>query len=591
MGRFFQELRRRKIFQVAGVYAVTGWLVAQAIALVVATYGAPAWVQPTAVTIILAGFPIAVVLAWAFEVTPEGVRRTAAADATAGASSGNLQYLFIGLLVLAVAWLFYRQEFSAPDEELMAAGDHELITEANEQSIAVLPFENLSADPENAYFASGIHDEILNQLSKIGGLRVISRTTMLRYADSEMPLVEIASELGVATVLEGSVQRAGDRVRITTQLIDATTDAHLWSESYDRNLEDIFAIQTDVATRIAASLEVEMGSEVQQRIARVPTENLEAYRLLLLADSQWTNLTPGGFQRAIGYLEEAIALDPNFAKAYSHLAAVLVISGSLDAGATGEGFMVQAKAYADKALSIDPDLADAYWTLGIYYRTMGDWAASEAANIRSVELDPGSRFSQIGYALLLSGLSRNEEAIEHIEVALALDPLSADVHRVAGEIYMAAGDGERGLTEFETASALSPSSPLIKLELAFIQQLTGRTEAAKQSLAELQALETAQSDYFRLAAMAPLYAIMGMEEETDESLQWLLANDPLSSGIPRIYVARGDLDTAVDYIEARYRKTGTVEYNVRSSPLLRLLWGHPRYEALMDEVGLTAEEG
>jgi TolB-like protein len=269
------EIKRRKVFQVAAVYAVVAWLIIQIIDVVSEPLSLPVWLDTVVIVLLAVGFPVAVILAWAFDLTPEGVVKD---TGTVQSSGRRIEYALIGLLVVAVGFLFF--DAYVPEYTPIPAADP-----ADRRSIAVLPLENLSPDPDNAYFADGIHGELLTTLANIGSLKVISRTSVMEYRDSPKNMREIGQELNVATILEGDVRRAGDTVRINVQLIDANTDEHLWAEIYEREMtvENIFAIQSDIATRIAEALETALTPEEEAQINEVPTQNLRAHDFYLLA--------------------------------------------------------------------------------------------------------------------------------------------------------------------------------------------------------------------------------------------------------------------------------------------------------------------
>ncbi len=276
------ELNRRKMLQVAAVYLVVAWLTMQVIDVIHSPLRLPEWF-PTVVIVFLAiGFPIAMIISWAFNVTPGGVVRDKGNDESGKHSGRTIEFVLIGLVGIAVLWLIYRTEFdSRPLPEPLAV--EETAPDVLPNSVAVLPFANLSPDPDNAFFAAGIHDTILNELANIKGMNVISRTAMLRYADGTTPIPQIAEELRVETVMEGSVQYANGRVLVTAQLIDPTTNAHLWSENYDREFADIFAIQADIATQIAIAMRTQLSADERLRIAKQMTSSPEAYALYLRA--------------------------------------------------------------------------------------------------------------------------------------------------------------------------------------------------------------------------------------------------------------------------------------------------------------------
>jgi TolB-like protein len=327
-----------------------------------------------------------------------------------------------------------------------------------EKSIAVLPLANRSANEEDAFFVDGIHDDILTQISKIRALKVISRTSVMEYRNTTKNLKTIGQELGAATVLEGGVQRAGDRVRINVQLIDAATDKHLWADTYDRRLtaENIFAIQTEIATAIADALRAVLSPEEQDRLATVPTENLAAYEAYLLGKQRLARETAAAFAEAFDYFQQAIELDPDFALAHVGLAdsySWQVYIGSL---APEEG-LPRAQAAADKALALDDQLGEAYNSLAAIKQERGDHTGAEAMYRRALELNPNYKSAYNDYGdLLRFGLGRREEALALHRKAAELDPLSAGIITNVGRDLASLGRFDEALARYQRAVEVNP---------------------------------------------------------------------------------------------------------------------------------------
>jgi TolB-like protein/uncharacterized protein HemY len=318
-GNFFAELKRRNVYKVAVAYAVVGWVIAQIATQIFPFLEIPNWVVRLVIVLIAIGFPIALVIAWAFEATPEGIKRTEVADGMGVTTAGHKKHAWIYIVaigaVISVA-LFFAGRYTAGNKPIAPAND------ASNKSIAVLPFENLSSDKENAYFAEGIQDEILTRLAKIGALKVISRTSTSHFASSPQNLPEIARQLGVANILEGTVQKARDAVHVNVQLIRAATDDHLWAESYDRKLDDIFGVEKEVAQNIAAALNAKLTGAEEQAIAQKPTANPAAYEAYLRGNTQFWEVNEQSLLAAEKSYKEAVALDPQFAVAWAALARV-----------------------------------------------------------------------------------------------------------------------------------------------------------------------------------------------------------------------------------------------------------------------------
>src|SRR5262245_28292713 len=315
-GDFFAELKRRNVYKVAVAYAVVGWVIAQIATQIFPFLEIPNWVIRLVIVLIAIGFPIALVIAWAFEATPEGIKRTETADAMPAAKEQK-KYAWIYIVVIGAAisiGLFFVGRYSA----WKATGTDR--SELPAKSIAVLPFDNLSRDPDNAFFAEGVQDEILTRLAKVADLKVIARTSTQKFKSAPENLPDIAKQLGVLNILEGSVQKANDQVRVNVQLINAMTSTHLWAEIYDRKLTDIFAVESDIAKTIADALQAKLTGTEKQMMAVQPTTDTTAYELYHKGRSLWEKRSGDNIPKAIEFYEQAIARDPKYALAYAGLA-------------------------------------------------------------------------------------------------------------------------------------------------------------------------------------------------------------------------------------------------------------------------------
>jgi len=325
--KFLIELKRRNVYKVAIAYGVVAWLLMQVATQVFPFLEIPNWAIRLVIMLIVIGFPIALVIAWAFELTPEGIKRTEDVDLSKSITrktGRNLTAIIIAVMALAIALLLfqiYRGRGSAERAAGKAAAELPSASAGSKKSIAVLPFENLSHDPDNAYFAEGIQEEILTRLAKIADLKVISRTSTQHYKSAPENLSEIAKQLGVANILEGSVQKVSDSVRVNVQLIQAASDSHLWADTYDRKLTDIFGVESEVAKAIAESLQAKLTGREQQALAVKPTNNVEAFEAYLRGlafESRGGNLVPNS-EKAADFYERSVQLDPAFALAWGRL--------------------------------------------------------------------------------------------------------------------------------------------------------------------------------------------------------------------------------------------------------------------------------
>ena len=361
---FFAELKRRNVYKVAVAYAVVGWLLIQVTTQVFPFFEIPNWAVRLIVLVIVVGFPVALILAWAFELTPEGIKRTEEVDpAQPHSRRGAWIYVVLIGAVLSIG-LFFVGRYTGQRSSVPSG---QASTQAlPEKSIAVLPFDNLSHDQDNAYFAEGVQDEILTRLAKVADLKVISRTSTQKYKSAPDNLRAIAQELGVANILEGSVQKASDQVRVNVQLINANNDAHLWADTYDRKVTDIFAVESEIAKTIADTLQAKLSGSEKTAMAKDPTANSEAYELYLKGNYFWNKRTGADFHKAIDYFNQAIAKDPGYALAYVGLANSYVLLSNYGAAAPKDS-IPQAKAAAEKALELDSNLAEVHATLAILF--------------------------------------------------------------------------------------------------------------------------------------------------------------------------------------------------------------------------------
>ena len=437
---FFAELKRRNVYKVAVAYAVVGWLLVQVATQVFPFFEIPNWTVRLVVLAIVIGFPIALIVAWAFELTPEGLKRTEDVDLTA--QGHRKSYVWIYVVIIGASFsigLFFIGRYTA--QRIQAPRQSEAATASSipQKSIAVLPFENLSDDKGAAYFADGIQDEILTKLASIADLKVISRTSTAKYKSKPEDLKTVSQQLGVATVLEGSVQKAADKVRVNVQLIDARADSHLWAKSYDRDMKDVFAVESEVAQEIADSLQAKLSPAEANTLATAPTKNTAAYDLFLKGEFEQraanTSLKTESFDQATAWYQQAIALDPNFALAYARLVECRMSRHWFIESFT-EAELEEVKQMADHALVLAPDLAEAHVALGVfYYYGYRQYHQALAEFQRAIQLQPNN-----AQAIEYSGYVHRRQGqwtrcLEELRKALEIDPRSADVAGNLGQTY------------------------------------------------------------------------------------------------------------------------------------------------------------
>jgi TolB-like protein/Flp pilus assembly protein TadD len=452
---FFDELKRRNVVRVAIAYAVAAWVFLQIADLVLENIAAPAWVIQAMMLVILLGFIASVVIAWAYEMTPEGIKRQADIDRTQSvtAQTGQkLDRIIIGFLALAVAYFVYDRantpEHPPPGTSPPSVQQEAAVAEVpSEPSIAVLPFVNMSADAEQEFFSDGISEELLNLLVRVEGLKVASRTSSFTYKGSKQSLADIAKELRVDHVLEGSVRKSDNRVRITAQLIDATTDRHLWSDTYDRELNDIFGIQDEIANAIVVALQNELGvlSDTEMVSVGVATQNLDAYELYLKARSLF--LARAELETAVELFEKAVELDPDFARAWESLAANYSVMESW--GYLERDYQALASKAAQKALDLDPTLSTPWAVKAQVANTTGQMITGVGFLDKAIELDPDNATHHLWRGIEYSTLGFQRKSIADLERCLELDPAYENCRRHLSYTYFILNDNEAGLRLFQ----------------------------------------------------------------------------------------------------------------------------------------------
>src|SRR5213595_3112813 len=438
-GNFFAGLKRRNVYKVAVAYIVAGWALSQGIAQVFRVFEVPNWAIRLIVLLIIIGLPIALILAWMFEITPQGIKRTEDVDLVAAAQQPKKRtWIFVVIIgALLSVGLFFLGRYSAfngaPRQDASAARS-ETATVSN-KSIAVLPFDNLSRDPDNAYFAEGVQDEILTRLAKVADLKVISRTSTQHFKSAPENLPEIAKQLGVTNILEGSVQKAADQVRVNVQLINAMTDAHVWADTYDRKLTDIFAVESEIAKTIAETLQARLTGSEKSSIAKTPTVNPEAYELYLKGRFFWNKRTGDDLRKSIEYLKQAIGKDPGYALAYAVLAdsyGLLRFYG----GASPAESVAPAEATAKKALELDDSLAEAHASLGLIATEELEVNRGVNELERAIQLNPNYATAHHWLGLALATLRQSDRSVGELKRALELDPLSMIINADLSIIYL-----------------------------------------------------------------------------------------------------------------------------------------------------------
>ncbi|HEY5623675.1 MAG TPA: hypothetical protein VIV14_07925 [Gammaproteobacteria bacterium] len=583
------EIKRRRVVQVGVLYGVVAWALVEIVATIEEPLGLPTWVDTLVIVLALVGFPLAMILSWAFDVTPQGVVRTPSTDEPEASASAQAPPF------PAAPSAGVSAESPAPKPAVLR------------NSVAILPLENLSPNPDDAYFAAGIHEEILNYVAKIQDVNVIARTSVKRYAGSDKPIGEIAAELGVGTIMEGSVRYAGERVRVTAQLIDAATENHLWSDVYERELADIFAIQADIAENIAAALEAELSSATKKKIETPTTESPEAYALYLRAmaiiqEYGWSNASvPEVRVMARSWLDQAIAADADFALAYVQRGRLLGALLNQDPGEL-ENYEERraemerlALADLEKAMQLDPSIGAAHAAMARIHQF--NWRGKEAAAeyALAMELSPNDPITIIDFAIFTAITGNPARAVKLAQRSASLNPNDAQVHMGMSMIHLHNADVESAVETERRSAELAPSAGLPHVILGHLEKMTGNhTEALKQARIAEELLRDDMNPTY-LGELICVYARLDMREDAERlfgqvedlakkrrvpALVWLLS-----------YMALGDDEQAYRWLKTLVKQRepyvsffSTVNHvvgNIYRYPLL----DEPRVKALRDGFG------
>ena len=578
---FFKELRRRNVIRVAIAYAIVGWLLVEVASVVIPTLLLPDWTLRILVLFVILGLPLALIFAWAFELTPEGLKKEKDVDRSQSITrhtGRKLDRMIIASLVVALA--FVMVDNYVLDRSVM----DEAPARAQGVSIAVLPFVNMSTDPDQEYFSEGISEELLNLLAQIPEFQVAGRTSSFSFKGKNQDLRDIGQSLGVDNILEGSVRKGADRVRITAQLVEADDGFHLWSETYDRTLEDIFAVQDDIAGQVVKALKVTLlGEAAKPAPGKSAINNVEAYTAYLRGLFLYNKSGADNLGKAVQYMQEAVTLAPESALAWAGLSRALndyAGQGSADP----PPLVAQAREAASKAVALDDKLPEAHLAVAELKRSWDwDWPGTEAALQRVLELRPGDLEAQKLQARLYVTFGRLEEAEQITRMAVAQDPLNDRLQRSLQYILYFQGRYDESVQVGERLLERDPTMPYVRIWLAVVYLEQDRAQEALEQALQEPAL------FARLTGLAIAHHALGDRDKAVVAQQQLLEayGDLASYQQAEIFAQRGELDTAIEWLERAYAQHDPGMENLKPSRLFTPLYGDPRYEELLRKMNLA----
>jgi len=590
----FRELKRRNVFKVAAAYVIVGWLIMQAGEVMGPALRLPEWINSALAFFLILGFPLAMFFAWAFELTPDGIKKDKGVEqdqSIANETGGILNRTIVIALVLALAYFSFDKFILDPkrDVELLQteAAQAVDITEPvvadkapDSKSIAVLPFMNMSSDPEQEYFSDGITEEVLNLLAKTPELRVTSRSSVFSLKGQNLDIPMVAAKLGVAHILEGSVRKAGNRVRITAQLIEAGNDVHLWSETYDRELDDIFAIQDEIAGEVVKALHIQLLGEAPS----ATSTNIEAYKLYLRGN-HFANLgTRESWESSVTAYQEAIALDATFAPSWEGLSTVLRFQASyIFTGKQEQETIEASRLAAMRALELDDRLAVAWVALAqIQFRYDWDWSGTEVSTRTALKY--GSQNARVlrSATWVLLALGETEQALTMAQLAVDLDPLDFESLANLGTTYWALGQLEDEERVYRQIIELYPEAVNVKSWLAATLTRQGNPEGG------LQYLDFDSENKWQRTMSTIVLHSLGRHEEEQPIRQRMIDEEGQfwAFSIATTYAWHGDADKAFEWLDIAIKQKDPHVTQLIFNPWLAPVRDDPRWEKILDKVGL-----
>ena len=575
MEKFLAELKRRNVLRVAAFYATAAWLVVQVATQVLPVFEVPAWTMRLVVVAVALGFPFALVFAWFYELTPEGLKRESEIDPTqsiARDTGRTLDRWIIGVLAAAVVPLLANQFIPRKDFDASALG----------KAIAVLPLVNDTGDPDNEYFSDGLSEELISALAQIKELKVIGRTSSFHFKNTNEESKAIGAALGVGYLLEGSVRKFAGRARIAVNLVRAADGANTWSQIYDRTLPDIFAVQAEIAQSVAGALKVTLLGVADKNPDAPSNQNFDAYTAYLQGRYYEQHYTAADLRKAIGFYETAIQNDPHYALAYAALSKSWWALGDITGEDVAEANL-KARAAAERAVAEDPNLADGHAALGqILVSVDRNAKGAEAEYRRAAELAPASAEPKIGLSSVIANFGQIEEAVELLQQAVRLEPLTTNAHFDLARLLTSLGRYDEAVQSARKAIELQPGGAGTWEMLALVEAKRGDGEAA------LKAATQESDPDWRAYALALAQQARGDVVAADAALKALVAghSNDMSFQIATVYAFRGDTDKAFEWLDRAYEKRDPGVMAIIDNPFMHELRSDPRFGAFCKKVGL-----
>jgi len=587
---FFAELKRRNVYKVAVAYAIVGWLIVQIATQVFPFLEIPNWVVRLVIILVATGFPMALIIAWAFELTPEGIKRTGDVDRSAQDTSTNRIWVYVAVIGAALAvGLFFVGRYTAGNRtpgHNASPAPTEATTAIAQKSIAVLPLLNESGDPKDEYFSDGLSEELIAALAQIRDLKVIGRSSSFRFKDRKEEPKTIGEKLGVATLLEGTVRKQGDRVRIVAELVHASDGIELWTRTFDRELKDIFAVQSEIAAAVADSLKVTLLGDGKTSPQQAATSNVEAHNAYLQAHFYFARRNLDDYRKAVGFYNQAIELDPNYALAYAERSEAWTFIGDLDSQQKKQAWSA-AKADAEKAVQLGPNLAESHAALG-WVRAFVEWKFPDgvAELRRAKELAPANPTANDLLARVLAYVGQMQEAEAQARRAIELDPLLYLARNNLARILFLDGRLDEAELEARKAAEVQPAAASSHRWQTLVAVQRGDGEAA------LREAQLEPDGAYRHYLLALAHYTGGDHQAADVALADLIAKDrdTATYQIAEVYAWRGETDKAFEWLEIAFDNHDTGLLALLRDPLIRSLRSDERYQRLLAKVGLPTAQ-